>query len=241
MKITHALLALAFVASPGAAAEMMLKADGQVTSITAVQNGAVTAAPMGTINVGDVYTLSAVFDLDKAVLTSTFDADPTVNLYYISGAIVTLQIGSYSTTFTPASSSVQLWNDRVVSSATDSQSFNFFRYQAPASEVPFELGSGQISYSTNFYAFDSTAQARTNDLISQFVSFDQFGSKSFGLGFLNSDSNLFVNVAGSVTGTSFIASAVPEPSSWLLMIFGMGAIGFAMRRKTKLTNTPNFA
>ena len=236
MKPSRILLALAFVASPGVAAEMVFQTSGQVTSISALQDSSPTAVPTGTISVGDAYTLSAVFDLDKAILSPTFDADPTVNIYYLPGATVTLKVGSYSTTFTPIfdfNSSAQLWNDRIVSTPTDIQLLSFFRFQAPSSEVPFQMGPGMVSYSTDFSAFDFTAQARTNDLISQFVPFDQFGYQSFGLGFLNSDSNLFVHVRGSVTSASFMTSAVPEPSSWLMMIFGMGAIGFAMRRKSQ--------
>ena len=234
MKPSRIVLALAFVASPSVAAEMVFQANGQVTSISALQNSSPTAVPTGSISVGDVYTLSAVFDLDKAILSPTFDADPTINIYYLPGATVTLKVGSYSTIFTPIfdfNSSAQLWNDQVVVSPTDAQSLSFFRFQAPSSEVPFQMGPGLVSYSTDFLAFDSTAQARTNDLISQFVPFDQFGYQSFGLGFLNPDSNLFVSVRGSVASTSFMTSAVPEPSSWLMMIFGIGAIGFAMRRK----------
>ena len=234
MKLSRIVLALAFVASPGVAAEMVFQANGQVTSISALQDSSPTAVPTGTISVGDAYTLSAVFDLDKAILSPTFDADPTINIYYLPGATVTLKVGSYSTTFTPifdSNSSAQLWNDQNVVSPTDAQSLSFFRFRGPSSEVPFQMGPGLVSYSTNFYAFDSTAQARTSDLISQFVPFDQFGTQLFGLGFLNSESKLFVSVSGSVTSTSFMASAVPEPSSWLMMIFGIGAIGFAMRRK----------
>ena len=233
MKLSRIVLALAFVASPGVAAEIVFQTSGQVTSISALQDSSPTAVPTGTISVGDAYTLSAVFDLDKAILSPTFDADPTVNIYYLPGATVTLKVGSYSTTFTPIfdfNSSAQLWNDRVVVSPTDAQSLRFFRFQAPPSEIPFEMGPGSVSYATDFFAFDSTAQARTNDLITQFVPFDQFGSQSFGLGFLNSDSKLFVNINGSVTSTSFMAAAVPEPSSWLMMILGIGAIGASMRK-----------
>lgn len=44
---------------------------------------------------------------------------------------------------------------------------------------------------------------------------------------------------------SFIpnAAAVPEPAAWAMMIFGMGAVGFAMRRsrKSKVNTTVRFA
>lgn len=35
--------------------------------------------------------------------------------------------------------------------------------------------------------------------------------------------------------------AVPEPATWALMILGMGAVGFAMRRKSKVATTVRFA
>ena len=39
---------------------------------------------------------------------------------------------------------------------------------------------------------------------------------------------------GSYVGTlSFVAGAIPEPSTWALMILGFGAIGFGMRRRKK--------
>lgn len=36
---------------------------------------------------------------------------------------------------------------------------------------------------------------------------------------------------GSLAGTITIAQAVPEPGTWAMMLFGFGAIGFAMRRR----------
>ena len=38
----------------------------------------------------------------------------------------------------------------------------------------------------------------------------------------------------AIVGTGF-AAAVPEPASWGMMILGMGAIGFAMRRRKVAT------
>ena len=36
---------------------------------------------------------------------------------------------------------------------------------------------------------------------------------------------------------SFSAAAVPEPATWAMMILGMGAVGFAMRRRNKNVST----
>lgn len=41
--------------------------------------------------------------------------------------------------------------------------------------------------------------------------------------------------------TSGIASAAPEPGTWLMMILGFGTVGFALRRRPKVKTTVNFA
>lgn len=38
-----------------------------------------------------------------------------------------------------------------------------------------------------------------------------------------------------------VAGAVPEPATWLMMIFGFGGIGFAMRRLAKVRTTVSYA
>lgn len=38
-----------------------------------------------------------------------------------------------------------------------------------------------------------------------------------------------------------VAGAVPEPAGWAMMIIGFGAIGFAVRRRNKMTTTVRFA
>lgn len=38
----------------------------------------------------------------------------------------------------------------------------------------------------------------------------------------------------NVTRAFFVESAVPEPGTWMLMILGLGAVGFAMRRRQKV-------
>ena len=44
-----------------------------------------------------------------------------------------------------------------------------------------------------------------------------------------------------VSGVASTVSAVPEPATWAMMILGMGAIGFAMRRRQKVTTRVSYA
>ena len=41
--------------------------------------------------------------------------------------------------------------------------------------------------------------------------------------------------------TALAAAAVPEPATWTMMIIGLGAVGFAMRRRGKVATTVSFA
>lgn len=243
MNFRYVAILCAFCTSPAVAATTILQASGTVTDVRALQNSLPTTTPAGIISVGDLYSLSVSFDLANATLTPLYDADPTLNLYYLPGSMVTLNVGGYSTSYSPIfdfSSTMQLWDDRIVVNPVDAQSFSFFRFQAPQSELPFEMGNGLVSYTTNFYAFDSSAQARNNDLAAQIISLDQFASKSFSLGFLNADTNLFVQVSGSATSAQLINSAVPEPATWLMLVLGFGFIGGAMRHQQRTRNgTPS--
>lgn len=47
--------------------------------------------------------------------------------------------------------------------------------------------------------------------------------------------------SGLVTASSSAVAAVPEPAGWAMMIVGMGAVGFAMRRRRKVTTRIAFA
>lgn len=48
-----------------------------------------------------------------------------------------------------------------------------------------------------------------------------------------------VNGSGSAVGTP--VGAVPEPSTWAMMLLGFGAIGASMRRKRKPITLPQLA
>lgn len=220
-----------------------LTSSGKINDVRALQNSQPTNTPVGEIAVGDTYTLTATFLLSDAVLTPLFDADPAVNIYYLPGANITFQSGSFSTSFVPLfdfNASVQLWNDRNVVGRVDSQTFSFFDYNVGADSRPFDLGMGLQSISYNVNAFDFTATARTSDLITEIRPFELFSSKGFSLGQLNADTNLFVYVSGTVDRIALLpdAVAVPEPSTWAVLICGFFAIGLGMRRRLAASIAP---
>lgn len=89
-------------------------------------------------------------------------------------------------------------------------------------------------------------------------------SEQLGFGFLNGgsvfgnlhfnnlvDSTYSINLMGggqSVTafaqlgkGFTAVNGAVPEPATWLMMILGLGTIGFAMRRRQKVSTQVSYA
>ena len=46
-----------------------------------------------------------------------------------------------------------------------------------------------------------------------------------------------LNGIGSATGREVVTPPVPEPSTWAMMLFGFGALGFAMRRRRQVAPT----
>jgi hypothetical protein len=224
------------------AAKYVLSVAGKVDRIVALQNSVTIPTPRGIISAGDNYTLEAHFDTSLAELNALFDADPTVNIYNLPGAHIVGRIGNYAINFSPPfsfNSTTQLWNNRIVVTPTDSQSFSFFNFNlGQVAPRPFFVGNGLTSESLNFNAFDFTATARNSDLISELPSLSAFSSWSLTYAILNSDTNLFVQVSARVTNSTL--SAVPEPTSWMFMITGLGAAGCALRLRRRNTSVSTF-
>jgi hypothetical protein len=217
------------------ATQVVLTASGKITRIAALKDYSPTAVPPGSLAVGDAYTLTAVFDLDNANVTSTFDADPSINIYSLGPSTVSLSIGSYETIFNPKyndDSTIQIWNNQG-NGPVDSQSFSFFNFDVSSSKIPFSIGSGLLTQSVDLNTFDFTATARQNDLITDLKPLSAFNTKTFSMGLLNYDTNLFVHVEGSVAQAELVNSAinssVPEPSIWMTMILGFGIVGAGLR------------
>lgn len=222
--------------SSAAAATITLRATGRVTNLGAIQNENSVAMPPGAIIVGDIFAIVARFDLALAELTSFYDADPSTNVYFLPGMTISYSIGSYSPVFPPlhnVNASTQLWDNLDLGGAPiDSQTFSFLDYNVtPVSTLPFDLGEGQQSVFLDLYAFDMTGLARSNDLISDYAPFSAFGSRSFGFGQFNSETNVYAFVNGDID--SWTLSVIPEPDRWAMMILGLGAVGISLRRRNR--------
>lgn len=243
-----ALMAGMLTSAHASAAQYLLKAKGTISMISRSTSATVTTqTPLTSsyFSVGDTLSVTYAFDTNRAQLTSLFDADPTTNIYYLPGSTATVNVGAYSSTLTPRSdfsSSVQLWNDRIITnSPVDSQSFEISNFNNTPF-YPFAFDKSAITNEiVSLGSYDFTAMARQSDLLSQLVgSSSQFSSNSLTYSFAAGPSNfndtdpliIGVVVTNNVSWTLTAVNAVPEPATWMLMFTGMMMTGYALRRRT---------
>ena len=72
----------------------------------------------------------------------------------------------------------------------------------------------------------------------------QNGQNYFGYAFFTHtilNSYAFETAANTAISIDTNVPAVREPASWAMMILGMGAVGFAMRRRSKVHTTVSYA
>ena len=115
-------------------------------------------------------------------------------------------------------------------------------------DASVDFSDTQIKVTYHFTDIDfsgSFVGARLNDVLGQIESFSSFtvNSSSTALGFAQSrlsfdQNNLFINFAGYSykSGTQLVfdiaAEPVPEPETHALMLLGLGAVGWAARRRS---------
>ena len=139
-------------------------------------------------------------------------------------AIQTIVISGASGTF---------GNDDVVTAGAFTNTFNFL------TPIGFNLANATISSSAlggNNIDFTSVLLNGSAFALNPAGTFE-FGSRAAISLIAGGNNTLIVN--GTNTGNSAFAgtltfaaqSAVPEPSTWAMMLLGFGAVGFSMRRK----------
>ncbi len=94
------------------------------------------------------------------------------------------------------------------------------------------LSTSSISFIDYSFPFSQYLNLNLGKALSSTGALITGGSESY---FIFSQS---VARGGSVVAAT---AAVPEPATWALMILGMGAVGFAMRRRGQVKTTVRFA
>ena len=116
----------------------------------------------------------------------------------------------------------------------------------PSTDFP-DRGSGILTYgpSTQFASFPTaTTIPYSNGDNYLGLRATQNGQDYFGYAFFTNtilNSFAFETAANTAISINTSTSAVPEPASWAMMILGMGAVGFAMRRRSKVRTAVSYA
>ena len=96
----------------------------------------------------------------------------------------------------------------------------------PTSKVMSTVANGNGSES---FTFDTTGRSRTNMGWTEYTYDFIAGGPTTTLTFTSSIGGAY----GAALDLVSVNGSVPEPATWALMILGMGAVGGAMRRRTK--------
>ncbi|MHA6724267.1 PEPxxWA-CTERM sorting domain-containing protein [Sphingomonas sp. RS2018] len=149
------------------------------------------------------------------------------------GALTAANITAYSIAVTDPTGAITLTR------ANSSLGVSGTGFTATASNLQFDFGSnsGALFQSPSFgsggpfYCLQGGATG----------CFDRNGAGE-GLDALSCCSNVERTArTGLVTIATVTTSAVPEPATWGMMMLGFGGIGFAMRRRSKVTTSVRFA
>lgn len=225
------LIALLLFGLPGPTEAIVYRfsASGAVDAISAYQGGPITV-PNGGISVGDAFNISFSFDTQQAVVSPVFDSDPTINIYNFQPTDFEASIGgyTYAPVFTfPHEVGLQVWNDRVVAGATDSQSFSF--QSRGANPLPFPTSDGYVLEQLWLFAFDYTTSARQTDLLPELAEYSSFGSTFFQWSQYDQELQQNILVSGR-----YMATIVAVPEQGTAPLVALAALGLVFVRRRRL-------
>lgn len=223
-----AVLILAVLAQPALAAPTRFAGAGTVTRVV----GLVPAT--GSVGLGDSLTFQ--FGFDPAGGIRFIDQGPSLQVFAAPFSDVAVSVGDY--TLTPGSNigqptgivfgtAFRVFPGEFVSQPVLFQ--NFAIPGLPTGNLPFAAGpSGRVNFLL-MSTFRQDLMGATPTLanlrnpseaaINRFQLAVHDGTRAIGF------------IEGDFTGG--FAAAVPEPSAWLLLILGFGAVGATMRSQTR--------
>ncbi len=234
-KIFSAILAMALVASAGAAqaATTIVTGSGSVTSTAQSPNATINAA-------GAPVSFSAQFDPATATLISTNMAE-TSRVYNLNPYSIAATIGSHSLNFDPAaiesaflivSTAFTFFPGGTMSEAILIEDFQFVAGPGGATS-PVRLNGLPpareiLTFSFAFRTGTTTVPATIESLRDPLEAFR-------GTFMYQGDNGLLVAPAaiarGQATGALEVVSPVPEPATWALFIIGFFMTGAALRKR----------
>ena len=215
MRLIVAFATLAIVGLPAVANAQLyrLTVAGHVTSVS--------PSVASNFTIGEAASATVIFDASSSGY-QFYPNDPTIWYYSDAPKSGYLQLPTYLAQFTDASRIFVTNNgggtiDRFIIEDTDPSGASVGGLSINNFFINFQGGTSTLN-STSLSAVPSRLAA--------------FGSVTAALDFgtSNDGANRVQFIFDAVT-----LSAVPEPSAWAMMIVGMGAVGFAMRRRNVTT------
>lgn len=215
-------------ATPAMAATIPFNPDGSVT------------IPSGT-NIGDSFTVNfngseAGSDIPGVTSSLTLTYEGTSGNNYLFNYLLTNTSSSPATSSSVTAFGFDVDPNSLLASSNVTGAFTV-------------VSSGQVSQGYNLEMCFKNGQNNNCAGGDNGITMGNSGSGTIALGFSSlpdtiSLSNYLVryqqvNGSGSAVGNP--VPAVPEPSTWGLMLLGFGAIGVSMRRKPKSTQLPQLA
>ncbi|MXP44589.1 DUF642 domain-containing protein [Allopontixanthobacter sediminis] len=206
---------LAATASPASAAELITNGSFENPEITDPCCSTVPTAslPGWTIGSGNVNVVNGTFA--SAAGNLALDGTQYLDLIGEGG------VGSLSQTFGTIAGQLYLFKFAY--------SHNIFS-GLPSASASYSVDglSGIITHSTG-----SNANLDWQMFSGTFVATGSSATLNF--------TNLLGGANDGILLDAVSVSAVPEPSTWLLLVFGIGAIGFAMRRQKRARTRVSYA
>jgi hypothetical protein len=186
------------------------------------------------LQLSDPVKVWGLFDtLDYPSFASN-DTDPTFGYYFGGFQDITYKFGDYvyaSEVGQESFGSVTISNDKQldgVSERYDGWSITNL-LDVTGQKMPVDLGPGRTLATFGLNAYDFTGNARKTSSIIEPVNLQSYASQSGSVSFYNTSLNRFSTYLLSDLNVS--VSAVPETSTWILMLIGFAITGQSLRRR----------